>query len=197
VEPSERTDEELLRRIPNDPIAVEEFYRRHVRKITTFAVRRCATPEEVRDLVAAVWLEVIESAHRFNPQLGRAVPWLLAIASNLAASEARRRSREREAAVRLGGQRSLDEDDLARLEERLDAARHVRAMGDQLSRLPRGERAIADLVMLAGLSPTEAAIGLGISSATARMRLTRARKRLRQHFVLNASPTTKIEEVAP
>lgn len=115
------TDEQLLARAGEDPAAFEEFYRRHVGKVAGFAVRRCSTPGEVPDLVAAVWLEVIESAPLFNPARGRAVPWLLGVAANLMASEARRSRREREAKARLAGRRVLDDDDYTRLEEEIDA----------------------------------------------------------------------------
>jgi RNA polymerase sigma-70 factor (ECF subfamily) len=56
--------------------AFEELYRRHVEVVVRFAVRRARTPEEVVDLVAAVWLEVIASLDRFRPDLGEPLPWI-------------------------------------------------------------------------------------------------------------------------
>jgi RNA polymerase sigma-70 factor (ECF subfamily) len=47
-----------------------------------------------------------------------------------------------------------------------------------LQQLPLGERLIAELVLIEGLRPNEAARALGIKPATARMRLMRARKKL-------------------
>jgi RNA polymerase sigma factor (sigma-70 family) len=198
---SDRSDEELLTRCAVDPPAFEELYRRHAGRVVGFAVRRCARPSEVHDLVAAVWLEVIAGAERFDPKRGRAVPWILGIASNLSASEVRRRSREREALLRLGGRRVLDDDDLSRLEREIDAAAVSPQLREALSLLPGGERAVIELVALDGLTPGEAARALGIVPAAARMRLARARRKLRRVMGLKdgraGSSTYPVEEVAP
>jgi RNA polymerase sigma factor (sigma-70 family) len=178
VEPSNLNDEELLRQANENPAAFAELYRRHVRKITSFAARRCSTPHEVPDLVAAMWLEVIEAAPRFDARRGKALPWILGVAANLTASHARRKVREREALQRLGGRRVLDDDDLLRLEEQMDAARTGTNVRRALSQLPPAERALAELVLLDGLSPREAAQALSIRPTAARMRLARARSKL-------------------
>lgn len=196
------TDEQLLARAGEDPAAFEEFYRRHVGKVVGFAVRRCSRPGEVPDLVAAVWLEVIESAHLFNPARGRAVPWLLGVAANLMASEARRSRREREAKARLAGRRVLDDDDYTRLEEEIDATDLSSNLRNAISMLPEGERAVVELVVLDELTPGQAAKTLGILSATARMRLARGRAKLRRSlpsFVVTAPANTPqpIREVSP
>lgn len=178
VDVSNLSDEQLLIRVPVDPAAFGELYRRHVGKVTAFATRRCSTPHEVPDLVAAVWLEVIEASSTFDLDRGRAVPWIFGVAANLTASNERRRAREREALRRLGGRRDLEEDDVVRLEEQLDAARGSENVRRALSQLAAGERVLAELVLLDGLSPQEAARSLGIGSTAARMRLARARLKL-------------------
>lgn len=177
---SDLSDEELLGRARDESAVYAEFYLRHVSKVTTFAVRRCSSPDQVADLVAAVWLEVIEASHRYDPAKGHPVPWLLGIAANLAASDARRRRREQEVARRLGGQKVLDDDDYAALESQLDAVSIASELRKAIKTLPTGERAVTELVVLDGLTPKRASEALGISGATARMRLTRARSKLRQ-----------------
>lgn len=173
------TDEQLLARAGHDPVAFEELYKRHVSKVVGFAVRRCARADDVPDLVAAVWLEVIESAHNFSPTKGRALPWLLGIAAHLAASESRRKRREEQARSRLAGRRIVEEDDFVRLEEQIDASGVTSALRQALTTLPDGERAVVELVALDGFSPAGAAQALGIRSATARMRLARGRMKIR------------------
>jgi DNA-directed RNA polymerase specialized sigma24 family protein len=69
-----RSDEELLSQVRNDADALEELYRRCVGKTVAFAIRRCGTPEQVHDLVAATWIEVITASSRYDPSRGRAVP---------------------------------------------------------------------------------------------------------------------------
>jgi len=176
---AERSDEELLARVGADPRALEELYARHFDKTMAFAVRRCTRPEEVHDLVAAVWLEVIRAAGRFDPARGRAVPWLLGVAAKLVADRRRRAAREREALQRLAGRRVLDDDDFLRLEEAIDASRASKDVLAKLDGLPPGERAALELVALEGMTPAEAAEALGAHAATVRMRIARARRKLR------------------
>lgn len=200
MDPQRLSDEDLLRVAARDVEAFAELYRRHVHRVVAFAVRRCTRPEEVPDLVAAVWLEVIDSAERFDPARGRAVPWLLGIAANLSANDARRRAREREALQRLAGRRVLDEDDYQRLEARIDAVRVAPGLRDAIDALPPGERAVVELVVLDELSPAQAAGALGIVPAAARMRLARARRKLRDALGdgLGADESLEaIEKVAP
>lgn len=196
---TEMADEQLLACAGTDPLAFEEFYRRHTGKVVRFAARRCSRPDEVPDLVAAVWLEIIESVPRFDRTRGRAVPWLLGIAANLTASEARRKKRQEQASARLGGQRLLNEDDYAGLEEEIDAVSVAANLREAISRLPRSERVEVELVAMDGPTPSEAATALGLASGTTRVRLARARKKLRRslpyHSQIVPTATTRAKEV--
>ena len=176
----EPSDEDLLLSISTDPDAFEVLYRRHIGKILGFAVRRCGSPEEVADLVSAVFLQAIESAPRFDPQRGRAVPWLLGIAAHERARARRSRRRETRAIERLEGRELLDQEDHQRLAEQIDAARAAPRVREALDRLPPAERQMLELTSLDGLTPSEAAEVLRIRPATARMRLNRGRKKLRR-----------------
>jgi len=60
----------------------------------------------------------------------------------------------------------------------IDAARVAPDVDDAIAELPESQRAVVHLVR-DGLSPTDAARRLAISPATARMRLSRARRTLR------------------
>ncbi|MFO7251030.1 MAG: hypothetical protein DIU60_009800 [Actinomycetes bacterium] len=78
----------------------------------------------------------------------------------------------------MGGRRHLDPDDLARLEERIDAERHARRALQAMADPPEGERAVLGLVLIGQLTVTEAAAALGIRPGTAKMRLHCARRSL-------------------
>ena len=149
----QRSDEELLVAIGQDAGAFTEFYRRHVDKVIGFALRRARTPEDVADLVAAVFVEVIEAAPRFDPGRGRAVSWLLGVAANTLSAERRRQARAGGAARRLAGHRYLDPADYERVEERLDATAAARRVYAALGELSDREREIVALVMVDGLTP--------------------------------------------
>jgi RNA polymerase sigma factor (sigma-70 family) len=172
-----QADEELVAALRTDPAALEEFYRRHVRGLTRYAARRMRDPSEAADLIAAAFLEAVESSARYDPRRGRPIAWLTGIAANLAAVQERREAAAARALARVDGQRPLEPDDFDRLEGQIDAARRVHRARAGLDRLSPVEREMLDLVGQEGLLPWEAARLLGISPVAARMRLARARKK--------------------
>ncbi len=189
-----RSDRELLVASRLETAAFEELYRRHVEVTIRFAARRAERPGDVVDLVAAVWLEVVASLDRYEPNRGDVLPWILGIAANLCAVERRRQAREQDVVRRLGNRRSLNEDDYERLEGAIDAAGMAPALRQGLRELPPSERAVAELVFLDGLTPAEAAEALGVRSSAVRMRLARARKKLRA-LTRGASPQQFVRQV--
>jgi RNA polymerase sigma factor (sigma-70 family) len=172
-----QADEELVAALRTDPAALEEFYRRHVRGLTRYAARRMRDPSEAADLIAAAFLEAVESSARYDPRRGRPIAWLTGIAANLAAAQERREAAAARALARVDGQRPLEPDDFDRLERQIDAARRVHRAQAALDRLSPVEREMLELVGQEGLLPGEAARLLGISPVAARMRLARARKK--------------------
>lgn len=174
-----RTDEDLLVAIAKGPGALPEFYWRHVAKIVGVGSRRFDEPEEVADFVATVFLEVLESAGGFDPRRGSAVAWLYGLAANVAAKQQQQRTRAADATLRLSGRQLLEPDDYERIDEQLDAAARARAVYTAMDGLRPNDRRLLELVAVDGLSPAEAAAALGISRVATRVRLTRARRRLR------------------
>jgi RNA polymerase sigma factor (sigma-70 family) len=94
------------------------------------------------------------------------------------AAEFRRADRERRAHARFDARRLLDTDDVARMQERIDAGAQARELYAALDGLPDGERAVFELTALDDLTPRQAAAALGIRPVTARVRLHRARAAL-------------------
>ncbi|MFF7072847.1 RNA polymerase sigma factor [Streptomyces pseudovenezuelae] len=163
-----------------DPQLFEEFYRRHVDAMTSFLARRVADPHTVADLTAEIFLAVLDSAHTYRPSRGSERAWLYGIARNVVAGERRRVARETDRDRRISGRRLLEPDDIARLEDKLDAQSPGRRALAALERLPAGERAVLELVVVDELTVSEAATALGISQVAARVRLHRARRSLRE-----------------
>jgi RNA polymerase sigma factor (sigma-70 family) len=170
---------EGLAGIAGDPAAFEAFYRRHVTAITRFLARRVADPELVADLVADVFYAVIESAHSYQPDRGTELGWLYGIARNVLAGDRRRAALRLRAEGLAAGRRLLDDDDIARLEERIDAESAARHLWQVLAVLPADERAVLELVVVDGLALKDAAAVLGIRPGTARVRMYRARRAAR------------------
>jgi RNA polymerase sigma-70 factor (ECF subfamily) len=189
---------EQLRWIGTDPDLFEAFYREHVEGLQRFVARRVGDRERAADLTAEIFLAAIDSAHRYRP--GRAAPktWLYGIARVLVANDRRRSSRRRAGEAGVGwfhGSSLLDPDDAARIDARIDAAAQSRRLYEAMDRLPDAERAVLELVAIDELSVAEAAAAAGVRSGTARVRLHRARRKLRTELEAAASqPTPKKED---
>jgi RNA polymerase sigma factor (sigma-70 family) len=189
----EASNEELLTSSRRDPEAFAAFYRRNVGAVVRFAAKRSASVEELHDLVAAIWLEAVASIDRYDERKGTASGWLLGIAGHLCASDARRKAAETAALRRLAGQRVLVDEDYERLESELVAAAVSANIVQAISGLAPAEREVAELTIVEGLSASEAAAALGITPPALRMRLARARRKLRR--AVPAAEAAWIEEV--
>jgi RNA polymerase sigma factor (sigma-70 family) len=165
--------------IARDPQAFEEFYRGHVGQISRFIARRVDDPYTVADLTAEVFLAIIDSAHTYRPERGSLVGWVYGVAHRVLAAERRRARRESLAHRRIAGRRLLDQADIVRLEERIDAESSARRVYKALADLPDATRHLLELVAVDGLSVAEAAAALGVSPVAARVRMHRARRMLR------------------
>jgi RNA polymerase sigma-70 factor (ECF subfamily) len=177
---------EQLPLIGIDPDIFDVFYREHVDGVEGFVVRRVGDRERAADLTAEIFLAAIDSAHRYRPGLGTPRAWLLGIARILVAGDHRRRDRQRAGEERLRGSALLDSDDAARWDARIDAAARSRELYRAMDQLPDGERAVLELVALDELSLAEAADAAGVRAVTARVRLHRARRKLRTELEAEA-----------
>src|SRR6478609_3860033 len=130
-----------MRQIAHDPAAFAAFYREHVEAVERFVARRVADPHLAADLTAEVFMAVIDAAASYKASRGEPRAWLFGIARNVVASEFRRADRERRAHARIDGRRLLDTDDVARMQERIDAGARARDLYAALEALPEGERA--------------------------------------------------------
>jgi len=187
-----------LRRIATDPDAFEAFYREHVEAVQRFVARRIDDRDRAADLTAEIFLAAIASAGAYRPGRGAPVAWLFGVARNVVADDRRRQARERRATGEITGRRLLDDDDITRIEARLDAAARSRALYRALDALPETERAVLELVAVDDLPVAQAAAALGIRPVTARVRLHRARRTLRAQLAPDDVPSpAPTLEVAP
>jgi RNA polymerase sigma-70 factor (ECF subfamily) len=183
---------EQLRWIATDPEIFEAFYREHVNAIQGFVARRVGDRERAADLTAEVFLAAIGAAHRYRPARGAPKAWLYGIARTVVATDRRRIGREQAREQRLRAGALLDEDDAAQIEARIEAGAKLRHLYEAMDRLSEPERAILELVALDELSLTEAAAATGVRPVTARVRLHRARRRLRAELeAASTEPTVE------
>jgi RNA polymerase sigma factor (sigma-70 family) len=174
-----RTDAELLACVPAAD-ALDELYSRHVDAVFGFAVRRCRDADDVADLVSTVFLELFSAAASYDGRRADARPWLLGIASRCLADQWSRGQRHLELADKLAGLPRFSDDEQERVDSMLDAARAAPALEDALAaQLTPAERELFLLVAYDELSVAQAARSLGLTPVAGRMRLARARKKLK------------------
>jgi RNA polymerase sigma-70 factor (ECF subfamily) len=177
----DRTDADLLAAAADgDGDAYGTFFRRHVRPITAYAVRRCDGADDVADLVSDTFMIALQAAGRYVPETDTALPWLFGIARRVLARQRRRRAgfnrlltKNTNSNARYHG---FEEDAIAAA---IDAARSAPALRQALARLSTGEREVLELVAFEGLSPSEAAYVLDLTPNAARLKLSRARRHMR------------------
>jgi RNA polymerase sigma factor (sigma-70 family) len=181
---------EQLRWIATDPEIFEAFYRQHVEGIQGFVARRVGDPEHAADLTAEVFLAAIGAAHQYRPARGAPKAWLYGIARTVVAADRRQIARQKTREERFRASAMLDENDAAQIEARIEAAAKLRQLYGAMDRLAGAERAILELVAIDELSLTEAATAVGVRPVTARVRLYRARRKLRAELeVASTEPT--------
>lgn len=170
----ERSDASLLRDA-DDPSAFSELYERHVAAVYRWLRPRLewAASDLTAETFARAWL----SRRRFRDECdGSALPWLLGIAANVLADTVRRNRIETRARERLGLPLDLArEDGYAEVEERLSPRLTLeRSLGS----LPEHERQALELRVVDELPYAQVAKRLSIRPAAARLRVSRALRRL-------------------
>jgi RNA polymerase sigma-70 factor (ECF subfamily) len=156
-------------------------FRSEVDVITGYFARRSHDPQTVADLTADTFVEAMRSFDSFDPARGSARAWLFAIARRVDVRRCEPSGHRRDAARRDARRWVLDDpnatDDLL---ARIDAQHAGRALMERLAGHDPLGRSAVELVDLAGLTPKEAALALGVSPGALRVRLFRARARLRK-----------------
>lgn len=172
---TERSDAELIRAAAVDASSFGELYERHVHAVYRWLERRLewAAVDLTAETFARAWLR----RNRFRDERsGSALPWLLGIAGHVLRESVRRDRLETRARERLGLPLNLGSDEgFAVVEARLSPRR---SLAHALARLPQEQRRAVELRVLDELSYDEVARRLSIRPAAARLRVSRALRRL-------------------
>jgi RNA polymerase sigma factor (sigma-70 family) len=166
------SDAELLR--SGDAGDFGELYGRHVAAVHAWFAERVAWA--AADLTAETFARAWLARRRFrDARDGSALPWLLGIGRNVLRESARSDRVETGARRRLGLPLELGEDEFAAVDERLSPPPSLRAA---LEGLPPHERRALELRVVAELPYDDVARSLRIRPAAARLRVSRALRRL-------------------
>jgi len=163
----------------------EKLYRSNVGVVAAYFARRCWEPQEVADLTSETIVRAAGSFASFDPRRGSARGWLFGIAAHVWAAHCAQVADQRETVVRLAGYRPLEACEIDELAAKIDAQQAGRELLRRCAVLSANERAAIELVDLGELTPKEAAVALGVPRGVLRMRLSRARARLRKEYGIN------------
>lgn len=148
---------------------LERLFRRHYRDVALY-VRRRAEPDLVDDVVAETFLV---AWRRLDEVPVDARPWLLGVARKTLSTQRRSTARRQALVARLEWAQGSA--------ERSDQSGELR-VAEALMRLSEKDREAITLVAWDGLSSGEAALVVGQSPIAFRVRLHRAKRRLRERL---------------
>lgn len=160
-----------------DPMTVEELYRAHREQIFLLAFRVLRNEEAAIDAVQETFVRALRSWERFERR-SQPLTWLYRIAFNHCVTVLRRARPQ----ASLDG---FDHGDAAssRPEALTEAGETGRRLSDALAGLSEEDRQLLCLVADEGLDYAEIAEILSCSVEAVRMRVSRARARLRERLV--------------
>jgi RNA polymerase sigma-70 factor (ECF subfamily) len=150
----------------------EAAYRELYEPICGYTLRRVRRPEDAAEAIAETFATLWR---RFDscPQGTELRPWVFGVARRVIANQ--RRGERRRTAL---GERLLASFDQPAVET-IGSPEDTSALGKAFAGLSEADRELLSLVAWEGLTSDEIAVALGTNRANVRLRLHRARKRLR------------------
>lgn len=162
------------------PEAFEELVRLTQRDVYSLALRLTGNPDDAADATQETYIRLLRSIRSFRGE-AKFSTWLYKVTSSVAITSLRKRAKRRSEASLEGGEwedwpapasgEPGAELDRRQLGERLDSA---------LKSLPEAYRAVVVMRDVYGLALGEVGEQLGISEGAAKVRLFRARQKLKQ-----------------
>jgi RNA polymerase sigma-70 factor (ECF subfamily) len=160
-----------------DDRAFGNLFERHHPRVFRHALRLVVLPAEADEVMASAFLELWRRRDDVRLVDGSVLPWLLVTATHLSRNRVRGMIRYQRVLAKLPRDEAEDAADTATDSlERLELRRQISAALRQVSAV---DAALVTLTVLDGLSTAEAGAAVGLAPGAARMRLSRARGRLR------------------
>ena len=176
------TDSAIITSSLSDKALFGELFRRHHSAVHGYVQRRLGK-DLADDLAADAFVIAFRSRARYESRNSSARPWLFGIANNLV----RRHHRtERRMLVALAKTRTHPvASEFERVDDRLNASAQQGLLAQGLASMSKNERDVLLLHAWAELSYAEIAETLELPIGTVRSRLSRARARMREPFLVN------------
>lgn len=162
----------------DDAAAFGAVFDRHVHRVYNFCFRRTGDWSAADDLVSVVFLTAWRRRRDVEVGAEGCWPWLASVAARVTMNHVRQLRRHRALLNKLPPAATEPDpaDDVA---ARLDDEARMGELLVRVRQLPPPEQEVIALCCFAELSPTDAAVALGVPAGTVRSRLSRARARLR------------------
>ncbi|MFL6142202.1 MAG: RNA polymerase sigma factor [Labedaea sp.] len=163
--------------VSGDGAAFGRLFDRHARNVYNHCFRLTASWTAAEDHTQSTFLLAWRKRARVRLQHDSALPWLLAVATNVVRNEQRARLRRSRLAVRFPVEQPVPDhaDDVA---GRIDDQRRMTQVLAAAGRLPKAQREALALCVWADVSYADAAAVLGIAESSVRARVSKARARL-------------------
>ncbi|HEV8653719.1 MAG TPA: sigma-70 family RNA polymerase sigma factor [Actinomycetes bacterium] len=159
-----------------DRWALEELVRRTHRSVYTCALRLVGNPDDAADVTQDVYLRVVRKLSSFRHEASFTT-WLNRVTTNVAMSALKRRTRR--IAVEGGVVPPDTRDPSPDPAERAETVALARRLECLVAELPEGQRQVLVLRDLYGQSTDEVADAMGLTPGAVKVRLFRARERLK------------------
>lgn len=175
--------------VDQDQAAFEAFYDHNISRVHATVRRIVRDAARAEEVVEDTFFQVWREAPRFDPQRGRVIGWLSAIARSRALDALRRDER---GAYEV----SVDDDEMVMLagpahtqpQHQVEAARSAHAVQAALAALEPQPRQLVSLAFLRGLTHEEVAETTGLPLGTVKSSIRRALIALRQALGADLSP---------
>ena len=185
-------------RTPLDHDGLAAAFDAYAQDVFRYLARRCDNRELAEDLMSVVLLEAWRVRDRAVLVDGTLRPWLLGIAANVLRNSRRSLRRHRAALdrYRATADRLVEPDHADQAVDLADAAGTRPDLDAAFAALSAKDRQVADLCLVEGLTPAQAAVALGLPAGTVKSRLAHARDRLRG-VLRSGEPATTTDPAAP
>jgi RNA polymerase sigma-70 factor (ECF subfamily) len=159
-----------------DRWALEELVRRTYRGVYTCALRLVGNPDDAADVTQDVYLRVVRKLGGFRHEASFTT-WLNRVTTNVAMSSLKRRTRR--IALEGGAVAPEARDPAPDPAERAEAVALAGQLELLVAALPEGQRQVLVLRDVYGQSTDEVAGAMGLTPGAVKVRLFRARERLK------------------
>jgi RNA polymerase sigma factor (sigma-70 family) len=163
------------------------LFDRHARAVYNHCFRLTASWSAAEDLTQSTFLQAWRKRAAVRLERDSALPWLLAVATNVTRNDRRGVLRRLRLANRVPAEHAVADhaDDVA---ARVDDERRMADVLAAVRRLPRAQQEAVALCIWSGVSYSDAAAVLGIAESSVRARISKARSRLADAIAVPPTP---------